>query len=142
VSDQHTTSSVHEVNMEFSLAEKAAAFCRSLDDGALRVLANQEDMEQVFLRAEISLRTGMIGSDLESDLDALDAMVMGHDGQGMYPTDMRGYTPLPMASSASGAWWWSCPTGRCSGRGRVLPGHVTPVCAVTGDELVARPLSE
>jgi hypothetical protein len=127
--------------MELSLPEKVAAFCRGLGDDSFRPLANREGMDLVLRRVELSLRTGQTHPGLESDLDALDAMVMGYDGKGLYPGGIRGYTPLPIPARGDGAQWWSCPIARCAGRGRVLPGQIVPVCAVTGNELVVRPLS-
>lgn len=131
-----------EVYVELSRPTKVAAFCRELDGDGLRDLARQEKLEEVFLRAQASLRQGRIGPELEADLDSLDAMVKRVEGQGLYPAASRGYAPLPMPSESTGAQWWACPTGRCAGRGRVRPGQQAAVCAATGDRLVARPLQE
>lgn len=125
------------------LPMKVAAFCRELGDTALADMARQEsDMELVYRRAEQSLSAGRIGPELEADLDALDAMARRVAGQGLYPSPTRStYTgPLPGAVTGSGAQWWTCPQGRCAGRGRVKPGQDPPSCAATGESLVAGPL--
>jgi hypothetical protein len=128
--------------MELSLPAKVAAFCRELGDDSLRDLARQENVEEVFLRAETSLKAGRIGPELESDLDSLDAMVRRVEGQGLFLAASRGYAPLPMPGQSTGAQWWACPSDRCAGRGRVRPGQQAPVCAATGERLMARPLQE
>jgi hypothetical protein len=122
---------------------KIAAFCRELDDASLRDLARQNNQEPAFRQAEESLRAGQTGPSLEADLDALDAMVRRVEGQGLYPSATRsGYGGLPPGSApGSGAQWWTCPRDWCAGRGRVRPGQDAPVCAATGEPLVARPLS-
>jgi hypothetical protein len=125
------------------LPKKVAAFCRELGDTALEGMARQEkDMELVYRRAEQSLSAGRVGPELEADLDALDAMVRRVAGQGLYPSPTRiTYPgPLPGAVRGSGAQWWTCPQGRCAGRGRVKPGQDPPSCAAAGQCLVARPL--
>ncbi|HUN31131.1 MAG TPA: hypothetical protein VMU95_03860 [Trebonia sp.] len=122
------------------LSAKIAAFCRELDDTALADMASQQkDMEPVYRRAEESVRAGRVGPELEADLDALDAMARRVDGQGLYPSATR-YVPLPGSDPGSGAQWWACPRDLCAGRGRVMPGRVSPLCAAAGMPLVAGPL--
>jgi hypothetical protein len=103
-------------------------------------MARRENMEPVFLRAEESLKAGRAGPELEADLDALDAMVRKVEGQGLYPSATRAYTPPPGPGAGTGAQWWTCPQGWCTGRGRVKPGQHPPSCAASGEFLVAGPL--
>jgi hypothetical protein len=121
---------------------KIAAFCRELGDSALREMAQRQNMEPVYERAEESLKAGRIGPELEADLDSLDEMVRRVEGQGLYPSATRSYQPLPGGGAGSGAQWWTCPRNRCAGRGRVLPGQAPPVCGATGEQLVPGPLPE
>ena len=123
------------------LAVKVAAFCRELGDNTLRELAHRDrETDDAYLRAVKSLADGQIGPGLEADLDLLDALVQRIEGQGLYPVPTRAYQPLPDPGMGSGAQWWTCPTDRCAGRGRVRPGQDPPVCAVTGEQLVPGPL--
>ena len=125
------------------LPAKVAAFCRELGDTALVDIVRQDkDMEPVYRRADESLRAGRAGLELEADLDALDAMVRRVEGQGMYPAVTRSMYPGPLPGSRtdSGARWWTCPRGWCTGRGRVKPGQDAPSCAAAGESLVAGPL--
>jgi hypothetical protein len=128
--------------VKIDLPAKVAAFCRELGDAALADMARQEkDMEPVYRRAEESLKAGRTGPELEADLDALDTMVRQVEGQGLYPSATRTYTPLPgVGPAGSGAQWWTCPRGWCAGRGRVKPGQAPPSCAAAGESLVAGPL--
>lgn len=127
--------------MGLSLPEKVAVFCRELGDNALLDLARQTpDMEEVFTRARDSLREDRIDGALEADLDALDKMVRAAVGEGLYPGAVRGLPDLPGVSGSSGAQWWACPSWRCTGRGRVVPGRQPPVCAATGQPLEPGPL--
>ena len=128
--------------MKIDLAVKVAAFCRELGDSVLREMAHQQggEAELAFQRAEESLRTGRPGPGLEADLDSLDAMVRRVEGQSLYPAATRTFQPLPDPEPATGAQWWTCPSGRCAGRGRVRAGQATPVCAATGEPLVPGPL--
>ena len=121
-------------------AVKIGAFCRELGDNALRTMARDENKEPVYERAEESLKAGQIGPELEADLDLLDEVVRRATGQGLYPGVTRGFGPLPGHERQTGAQWWTCPRGRCSGRGRVLSGQAPPVCGATGEPLVPRPL--
>ena len=122
------------------LAMKIGAFCRELGDNTLRAMALRDNKEPVYERAEESLKAGQIGPELEADLDLLDEMVRGVTGQGLYPAVTRGFGPLPGYGRETGAQWWTCPRGRCSGRGRVLPDQAPPVCGATGEPLVPGPL--
>lgn len=126
--------------MELTLQAKISAFCREVDDGTLRDLAGRQGMEPVFEGARAALQDGRIGPELESDLDALDAMAAKAEGVGLYPTATR-YVPLPVPDEGTGAQWWLCPGDRCTGRGRVRPGQQPPMCALTGEPLVAGPLA-
>lgn len=128
--------------MKIDLTAKLAVFCRELSDDTLRTLARQQNMEPTFLHAEESLKSGRIDSALEADLDGLDEMVRRVEGQGLYPPATRGYQPLPGPGDDTGAQWWTCPRGRCAGRGRVRPGQEPPVCAGTGEQLAPGPLPE
>ena len=125
-----------------NLTAKAAVFCRELGDNTLRAMAGQQNMEHVFQRAEDSLKAGRIDPELEADLDSLDAMVKRVEGHGLYPSVTRGYLPLPGPGGDTGAQWWTCPRGRCAGRGRVRSGQESPVCAATGEQLVPGPVPE
>lgn len=127
--------------MEFTLQAKAAAFCRELGNDGLKDLARQQGMEPVFDRARAALATGRIGPELESDLDALDAMTVRAEGWRLFPAANREFAPLPMPGDDTGTQWWRCLPGWCAGRGRVRPGQDPPVCAVTGRPLVAGPLT-
>ena len=124
------------------LTVKIAAFCRELDDTTLLDIAREQKMEAVYKRAEESLKAGRIGPELETDLDLLDDMVRRVEGQGLYPGATRSYQPLPGGGAGSGAQWWTCPRGRCAGRGRVRPGQAPPVCRATGEQLAPGPLPE
>jgi hypothetical protein len=93
-------------------------------------------MAPEFERAAAAVSTGRIDAQLETDLDALDAMVARAMGTGLYPVAVRGFAPLPGSGAGTGAQWWTCPQGRCDGRGRVLPGQQPPVCGATGEQLV------
>lgn len=128
--------------MAIDLSTKVAAFCRELCDDVLREMAHQQGgaEELAFQRAEESLRSGSLGPGLEADLDSLDKMVRRVEGQGLYPVTTRAFQPLPDSEQLTGAQWWTCPSGRCAGRGRVKPGQVTPDCAAAGEPLVPGPL--
>lgn len=128
--------------MKTDLSVKIAAFCRELGDPALQDMARKHNQEPEFQRAEESVRAGRIGPELEADLDALDAMLRRVEGQGLYPAATQTvYTGLPPGVGMdTGAQWWACPRSWCTGRGRVRPGQDTPVCAATGEPLVAGPL--
>jgi hypothetical protein len=131
------------VRVQRSLSDKVAAFCRELGDSALRDMARVDGKEPVFLRAEKALTAGQIDAALEADLDRLDEMVRSiSKGLGLYSGSVRAYQPLPGDHGGTGARWWTCPAGRCSGRGRVRPGDKALVCAVTGEQLVPGPLPE
>ena len=132
----------YEVCVKIDPTVKVAAFCRELGDNTLQEMAHQENMEAVYQRAAESLVVGRIGPELETDLDALDAMVRRVEGQGLYPHVTRSYQPLPYPGTGTGAQWWTCPSGRCAGRGRVQPGQQPQVCAATGTQLVPGPLPE
>ncbi len=120
---------------------KIAAFCRELGDSALQEMAQRQNMEPVYKRAEESLKAGRVGPELEADLDVLDDMARRVDGQGLYPAATRGYQPLPGGRAGTGVQWWTCPRGRCAGRGRVVrPDQKPPVCGATGESLVPGPL--
>lgn len=128
--------------MKIDLAAKVAAFCRELGDSVLREMARQQGGEEelALQRAEESLKAGRLGPALETDLDCLDEMVRRVEGQGMYPVATRTFQPLPDSGRSTGAQWWTCPSGRCTGRGRVRPGQATPVCAAADEPLVPGPL--
>ena len=84
--------------MGMTLAAKIAAFCRELgdeSDDASAPWPASRHMESVFTDAEESVKAGQIGPELEADLDSLDEMVRGVEGQGLYPAATRGYAPLP-----------------------------------------------
>jgi hypothetical protein len=125
-----------------ALSVKIAAFCRELGESTLSDAAREQDMQSVLERVEQALRAGTIGPGLESDLDALDAMMRRIDihGQGLYPPSVRTYLPPPpMRGTENGAQWWICPDSRCAGRGRVKPGQDPPVCGVAGKTLAPGP---
>jgi hypothetical protein len=126
------------------LTVKIAAFCRELGDSALQEMAQRQNMEPVYKRAEESLKAGRVGPELEADLDVLDDMVRRVEGQGLYPGATRSYQPLPGGGAGTGAQWWTCPRprNRCAGRGRVRAGQQPSVCGVTGEPLVPGPLPE
>jgi len=125
------------------LSMKVAAFCRELGDSVLQQMAQQQNMEPVYERAEELLKAGRIGPELEADLDLLDDMVRRAEGQGLYPGVTRSYQPLPGGGPGTGAQWWTCPRSRCAGRGRVLRSdQKPPVCGATGEPLVPGPLPE
>ncbi len=130
------------VRVNRSLDDKVAAFCRELEDSALRDIARARGKEPVFLSAEKALIAGQVDADLEAHLDSLDEMVRGLGGPGLYPGSLRDFRSLPGDNGTTGARWWTCPSGRCAGRGRVRPGDKTPVCAATGEQLVPGPLPE
>jgi len=122
------------------LAAKIAAFCRELGDSTLREMAQRdENTDAAYKRAVESLEAGQIGPGLGADLDVLDEMVREVEGQGLYPEATRGYQPLPGLGRGTGAQWWTCPGGRCAGRGRVRPGQEPPVCAAISEHLVPGP---
>jgi hypothetical protein len=122
------------------LAVKIAAFCRELGDNTLQEMAQRDKKtDDAYKRAEESVKDGQIGPGLEADLDLLDDMVRRIEGQGLYPVT-RAYQPLPDPGRGTGAQWWTCPSDRCAGRGRVKPGQEPPVCAATGEQLVPGPL--
>lgn len=125
-----------------SLPEKVAAFCRELGGHTLLDLVRQYGVEDVFDRARRSLEDGRINPGLEADLDSLDETLRRAEGEGLYPPASRNYEPLPGTGGTAGAQWWACPSGRCSGRGRVTRGQQPPVCAATGQPLEPRPLQE
>jgi hypothetical protein len=123
------------------VAVKAAAFCRELGDNTLREMAQRDKKtDDAYKRAVKSLKDGQIGPGLEADLDVLDEMVRRLEGQGLYPAATRTYQPLPDPGRGTGAQWWTCPSDRCAGRGRVKPGQDQPACAATGERLVPGPL--
>ena len=123
------------------LAVKVAAFCRELGDNTLQDMAQRDKKtDDAYKRAVKSLEDGQIGPGLEADLDLLDDMVRRIEGQGLYPAPTRNYQPLPDPGRGTGAQWWTCPSERCAGRGRVRPGQAPPVCAATGAQLVPGPL--
>jgi hypothetical protein len=128
--------------MTISLTAKVAAFCRQLGDDALRDLAREHKMAAEFDRAVAGIRAGEPdAAQLESDLDALDAMLADAIDQRLYPVSVREFESLPGADAGTGAQWWTCPQERCDGRGRVRPGQQPPVCGATGKHLVSRPLA-
>jgi hypothetical protein len=123
------------------LAVKIAAFCRELGDNTLREMAQRDKKtDDAYKHAVKSLKDGQIGPGLEADLDVLDDMVRRAEGQGLYPAATRAFQPLPDPGRGTGAQWWTCPSDRCAGRGRVRPGQEPPVCAATGEQLVPGPL--
>jgi hypothetical protein len=126
--------------MGLSLPEKLSAFCRELGTESLLTWARQNDMEVVYSRACRSLQDGRIDTALEADIDSLNAAMQRAEGDGLYPAAGRDYRPLPGTDGSTGARWWTCPAGRCSGRGRVMPGQRAPVCTATGQPLDAGPL--
>src|SRR5215469_12578657 len=126
---------------DMDLTGKITAFCRELGDPTLLELARKQNKEGLFQRARETLQAGDIGPALEADLDALDDMVREETGQQLFLTLTRGYSPLPGFPGDPGVQWWTCPVGRCAGRGRVRVGQEPPVCAVAGKQLVPRPLS-
>jgi hypothetical protein len=128
--------------MEIDLAAKVAAFCRELGDDSeesLRALAGRHDREPAFARAERALKAGLIGAELEAELDSLDEMIRTVDGEGLYLA-IRSYLPLPGLGTSSGAQWWTCPLSCCAGRGRVQASQSPPICGATGEPLVPGPL--
>ncbi|GAA0427100.1 hypothetical protein Acor_84100 [Acrocarpospora corrugata] len=123
--------------MNLGLPEKLAALCRELDDPAFVEQASAVGGAELLDR----LRAGR-SPHPERELDELNRLFEAADGLGFYPAAQRGYGPLPGARGAAGAArWWNCPDGRCSGHGLVWRGQPTPVCEITGAELVARPLT-
>ncbi|HVB43177.1 MAG TPA: hypothetical protein VNF47_10790 [Streptosporangiaceae bacterium] len=128
--------------MGLSLPDKAAAFCREMADSNLAELFRRHNAEEMFSRATAALRDGRIDSALETDLDALDALVRRTEGHGLYSPAMRGYESWPGTGPGKGALWWACPDGRCAGRGRVRPGQQPPVCTATGQALEPEPFRE
>ncbi|MFF7882780.1 hypothetical protein ACH40F_09735 [Streptomyces sp. NPDC020794] len=129
--------------MGIDLAVKVAAFCRELGDSALADLARSNGLGPLYQHAEQALRAGRIDPQLETQLDALDAMVRRTEGKGLYPsaTWRAGYPgQLPGAEAGSGARWWVCPRAWCAGHGRVRSGQLPPRCAASGDPLTAGPL--
>lgn len=124
------------------LITKITTFCRELGDTTLLELARKQNNEAPLRRAVDALRAGDIGPALEADLNALDDMAERETGQRLFRVTRGGYSPLPLYQSNPGAQWWTCPGGRCAGRGRVKPGQQSPVCGVTGEELVPGPLPE
>ncbi len=128
--------------MKIDLTVKIAAFCRELDGNVLQNMAREHNMGPVYKRAEESLHAGRVGPELEADLDAIDEMVRHVGGQGLYPAAPRSYQPLLGGGTGTGAQWWTCPCGRCAGRGRVRPSQAPPVCAATGEKLIPGPMPE
>ncbi|WP_436756753.1 hypothetical protein [Streptosporangium sp. V21-05] len=128
--------------MGLGLPEKLAALCRELDDPVFQDQARAGGGAHLLTRLRRVLRNGEDHPCLEADLDELNRLIEEVEGEGFYPGARRSYSPLPGGSAtAGGARWWTCPTGRCSGFGLVRRGRPTPACAVTGDDLVARPLT-
>jgi hypothetical protein len=123
------------------LTEKVAIFCCELDGNALQNAVRKQGKEELFQHAVDILKEGDIGPALEADLDALDAMVRQEDGQGLFLVT-RSYSPLPPYSGDNGARWWTCPRGRCVGRGRVQPLQQPPMCTATSEYLRPGPLPE
>ena len=121
------------------LVTKVTVFCRELGEDTLQSLARKQQKEELLRRATDAVKAGQAGPGLEADLDAVDAMVKQEYGQGLFVVT-RGFGPLPPYQGDTGAQWWTCPRGLCSGRGRVLPGQHPPVCAATSQELIAGPL--
>lgn len=122
------------------LLEKLAALCRELGDPTFEDAVSAAEGTELLDRLRRALREGRSPYP-ESELDELNRMLEQAEGLGLYPAARRGYESLPgAAGAAGGAQWWSCPAGRCAGHGLVRRGQPTPVCAVTGDELAARPL--
>lgn len=122
------------------LRAKVAAFCRELSAGELNTLAADNGMTGVLEHAQEAVREGNLTAQLDSDLDRLDALLKRSKRLGMYPPVVRGFAPMPGANPDPGAQWWACPHDRCTGHGRVRPGQTPPVCAMTGQILVSRPL--
>jgi len=127
---------------KISLRVKIAVFCRELGDSDLAKLARGNGMGAVYRDAEQSVRSGSVGPETERCLDLLDEMVAQAEGRGLYPATRHVYSPLPGSEPTTGAQWWACPRGICAGRGRVRPGVQLPVCAASGEPLVAGPLPE
>jgi hypothetical protein len=121
------------------LSVKVAAFCRELGDSSLAKAANDLGLGPVLDRATELLKSGDIGPDLDVTLDSLDRMLRQSDGTGLYPPVVRTYQPLPDPVAQSGAQWWICPRGQCTGRGRVLPGQQAPTCLAVGAPLKPGP---
>lgn len=123
------------------LPAKIAVFCRELGGNRLLEIARQQQAEELLRVAEEALRSGRISPELEANLDQLDRVVAQAEGRGLYPAPLRGYQPLPGPVRQTGARWWTCPLGQCSGRGRVRPGQQAPGCvAAGGSPLVPGPL--
>ena len=122
------------------LKAKVAAFCRELSAAELIALAADNGMTDVLEHAQEAVKEGHFTARLESELDSLDALLRRSKRLGMYPPVVRGFAPVPGATPDPGAQWWTCPQDRCAGRGRVRAGQHTPVCAMTGQMLVSRPL--
>jgi hypothetical protein len=123
------------------LKAKVAAFCRELSVGELVTLAADKRMTDVLEHAQEAVKQGHLTPQLGSDLDRLDELLRRSGRLGMYPPVVRGFAPVPGATPETGAQWWTCPRDRCAGRGRVRPGQTAPVCSMTGQMLVPRPLS-
>jgi hypothetical protein len=121
------------------LMAKITTFCRELDDPTLLELVRNQNKEGLFQRAKDAVGAGDIGPALEADLDALDEVVQQETGQRLFMVT-RGYSPLPRYQGDPGAQWWTCPVGRCAGRGRVRADQQPPVCAAAGEQLVPGPL--
>jgi hypothetical protein len=134
--------------MDISLSEKVSAFCLQLGDNALRDLAHEQGMAAEFERAAAAIQAGRpdarlnahLDNQLETDLDALDAMMVRAVDQRLYPMAVRNFDHLPGADAGTGAQWWTCPQGRCTGRGRVRPGQQPSICGGSGKPVVAQPL--
>lgn len=122
-----------------NLSAKVAAFCRELGDSSLAEIASKLGMTPVLDRATELLKSGDIGPELGVILDSLDQMLRQSAGTGLYPPVVRTFQPLPGPVTQSGAQWWTCPRGQCTGRGRVLPGQLAPVCLAAGAPLTPGP---
>jgi hypothetical protein len=124
---------------KMDLQAKVAAFCRELDDSSLAEIAVRQGMKPTLEHATELLGSGQIGPDLEAALDSLDQMMRQSEGLGLYPPAVRTYQPVPDPVRQSGAQWWTCPRGQCTGRGRVQPGQQPPVCLAAGEPLAPGP---
>jgi hypothetical protein len=123
---------------------KVAAFCRELGKDTLRNIASKNGQEEVFQDAVDLLKADQIGQDLEDKLDVLDKTATRAVDKGLYPADTRrSFEPLPGSGRDTGARWWTCPHGWCSGRGLVRRGQAPEVCLAAGapgEQLVQEPL--
>ncbi|SDM38239.1 hypothetical protein [Nonomuraea jiangxiensis] len=125
--------------MRLDLSRKIAAFCRETEGGTLQELTALEGREDLFLHVRDELAAGRMPHSLEADLDTLNGLAERRLGKGFYPSTSRA-APLPGHEEATGAQYWSCPRGRCSGRGRVRPGQAPPFCALGSADLIAEPI--